>query len=71
MQEVWDSNSRQAISVIGVTAMAIGHISAQHLQDAADEVDDNADDVVGDEETEAEEDEDKMVGWPYWYRRSQ
>ena len=51
--------------------MAIGHINAQHLQNKADEVDDNADDVVGDEETKAEEDEDKMEGWPCWYRRNQ
>ena len=52
-------------------AMAIGHINAQHLQDEADEVDDNADDVVGDVETEAEEDEDRMEGWPCWCRRNQ
>ena len=71
MQGVWGSNNRQVISVIGVMAMAIGHISAQHLQDEADEVDNNADDVVGDVETEAEEDEDRMGGWPCWYRRNQ
>ena len=52
-------------------ATAIGHISAQHPQDEADEVDDNADDVVGDVETEAEEDEDRMGEWPCWYRRNQ
>ena len=47
--------------------MAIGHISAQHLQDEADEVDDNAEDVVRGEQTEeieAEEEVDSQAGWP-------
>ena len=72
MQGVWDNNSRQEINVTGVMAVVIGHISAQHLQDEADKVED-AEDVVKDreiEEAEAEE-VDNQAGWPGWCSRSQ
>ena len=49
--------------------MVIGHISVQHLQGEADEVED-ADNVVEGEETEVEE-EDRMGEWPCWCRRNQ
>ena len=49
--------------------MAIGHINVQHLQGEVDEVED-VDDMVGGVKTEVE-DEDRMVGWPCWYRRNQ
>ena len=53
--------------------MAIGHISAQHLLDKADGVDDNAEDVVRGgqtEEIEVEEEVDSQAGWPCWYSRN-
>ena len=49
--------------------MVIRHISARHLQDGLEEVEDVGDVVEG-EETEAEE-EDKMGEWPCWCRRNQ
>ena len=72
MQVVLYSSSLPGTSVTGVTAMPIGHTSARHQQDEADEVE-GMDVVVrgkGTEATEAEE-VDRMVGWPCWCSRNQ
>ena len=69
MQAVWYSSSLPRTSVTGVMATIIGHISARHLQDGIDEVEDAGDAVEG-EETEVEE-EDRMEGRPCWCSQNQ